>query len=279
MSGRFEQFRLSLMPRPQRDAFSAPDLSREEYLRKVFGSEWSFEHYKKEFRYQPKTMGDGSALYALVARQGMIRENKPPEQGLDDDSHIGWLACAVIIDPVDHKDGQKVAFQVDKTVGKPDALIGALVNKINAHDPTSTYYIEIEPIIDTTPFWDFVAENNGEITSVTFELVAPNGIFSTGGDTADEMRRFREVLKARKVTSTFQNEDGLDIYAEPFKEATDYAARAGGKIRAKSKSGKRFNSTKKPKATIIPDEELDEAFEQEHILVRAARYLAEVFGR
>ena len=241
--------------------------------------EWSFEHYKKTFTYLPKKMGDGSTLYALVAREGFIRENKPPAEGLDDNSHMGWLACAVLIDPTDHKDGQKIAFQVDKTVGTPDALVGALVHKINASNPGSTYYIEIEPIIDTTPFWDFVAENNGEITSVTFELVAPNGIFAAGTDTADEMRRFREVMKARKVTSTFLNEDGLDIYAEPFKEATVYASRAGGKIRAKAKSGKKFSSTRKPKTTIIPEEEPSADVQQEHILVRAARYLSEVFGR
>lgn len=277
MSERFEQFRLSLMPRKQRDAFSGPDPTREEYLRDVFAKEWRFKHYGNELRYLPRRMGDGSVLFANVGRQGLIKENKPPEEGLEDDTHLGWLASAVVIDPTDHRDGQRVAFQADKRVGMPGALITALVDHINTQNATTAYSIEVEPIINTTPFWEFVAESSSPVTSVTFELVAPNGIFATGTDTTDEMRRFREVMGARKVTTTFQNQDGLDIHAKPFEDGVEYAARAGGKIRAKKKNGKKFNSTNKPQSTTLPDEE--EAVINEHILVKAARYLSEVFGR
>lgn len=277
MSARFEQFRLSLMPRKQRDAFAGPDPTREEYLRDVLGKEWRFKHYGNELRYLPKEMGDGSVLFADVGREGLIREKKPPEEGFADDSHMGWLTSAVVIDPTDHRDGQRVAFQHDKTVGAPGALIESLVSHINLENPNTAYSIEVEPIINTTQFWEFVAESKSPVTSVTFELVAPNGIFSTGTDTTDEMRRFREVMGARKVTTTFQNQDGLDIHAKPFEDGVEYAARAGGKIRAKKKDGKKFNSTNKPSSTTLPDEE--EAETNENILVKAARYLTEVFGR
>jgi len=275
---RFEQFRLSLMPPAQNDLFSGPPPSREEYIRSAFGREWKFDHYKSPFTFVHKGDLDPATLLGQIGREGLIRENRSPEEKFEDNTHIGWLACVVLIDPTDHEDGQKVAVQVDPKVGTPLSLIDALVRTINERVEDKFYHIEVEPIIEATPFWEFVEKNNGEITSITFELVVPNGLFTANNDTAEEMRRFKEVMKTRKLTVTLQNSDGLDIYSDPIKDAVDYAANSGGRIRAKSKSGKKYSSATKPKATTIEADEND-AGDSESLLVRAAQKVAEIFGR
>lgn len=277
MSDKFQLFRLSLLKPKQHDLFSSgQDPSRSEYLSRAFGIQHRFVHYKNEFHFKPAPVDTAEgALMGRLGRSVTFDENLSPEEGLVEVTHEGWKACVIVVDPSEHADGQKVSVQVDGRVGTPISILQALVDEINHRSQSSPYHIEVEPIFDSKDFWSFVEENRGNVTSITFEFIAPNGPWNTTSDIKDEMRAWREKVGAQKVITTFQSEDGLDTNSKEIGEAVDYIRKGSGKISAKARGNKRFSSKDKPKsATIEEDAEASES-----MIVRAARHIAKVLGR
>lgn len=272
MADRFEQFRLSLLLRAQRDMF-APEPTREEYLRQVFGEEQAFTHYGTEFRYVAEP-GPGPAILGRVGRRVEIEENLPPAEGLQETTHRTWKAAVLVLDPTDHEDGQKAALERDRLVGGPLPLITALVAHINEANPLAPYLIEVQPIFDASDFWRWV-EAHPKVTRLTFDLVAPNGLFSARGSVRDELRGARAATGAEQVEVTLKSDEGIETNAEPIHEAVEYAVKGGGKIRAKSADGAYFSSTTKPATATLPED----ADAREPLIVRAAKRVAEILGR
>src|SRR5579884_981174 len=108
MADQFILFRLSLLPRPQVDFLSDYNASREEYLRKVFATEYKFEYWKVTYHYVPAKHDGREALLGRLGRHITVEENLPPDKGLVDSVHEGWKAAVLVIDPRHHKDGQKL---------------------------------------------------------------------------------------------------------------------------------------------------------------------------
>lgn len=272
---RFEQFRLSLLVRPQADMFGDRQLSREQYLTDVFNSEHVFTHYSTPFHYLPYENAPPRSLLGRIGRRVEIEENLPPSQGLVEATHATWKAVVVAVDPIDGPDGQKVAVKVDRRVGGALALITALVEHINETRPDSPYTIEVAQLFDTQSFWTWAREHEGQITDLSFTVVAPNGIFGVGNRVKDEMAAARAATNADVVTVGLKTEQTLDVNAEPIREAIDYAGSTGGKIKAAAKNGEKYRSTTRPKTTTIESESSD----SEPLIVRAAKRVAEIFGR
>jgi len=180
-------------------------------------------------------------------------ENKSPDEGLEDYMHETWLAALVVIDPTHHEDGQKLAFESIANVGKPLMLIGSLLNSINERYIYGPYAIEAGQIIETQEFWDYVKENKGKITSVSFDLIAPN-MFGNSDDWDEDMRDFREQEQARKIRITINNSDGtIDPETKRMRQAVSYAERNSGSIKARAKGRKNYNSRDAAKRSYIDD--------------------------
>jgi hypothetical protein len=277
MSDRFQLFRLSLLPRAQIDAFDeAPGISKRDYLHRVFSQNYRFDHYKHQFHYLVDPVRTTpEATLGRLGREVVIEENLPPEKGFEEISHPGWKACVLVVDPTDHADGQKASLQIDPRVGTPSALFRSLVRAINDANPSSAYLLEAQPIVDAESFWEFAEENRGDVTSLTFEFLVPNGLWSTDTSLRDELRRARETIKAQKVISTYKSNDGLETNSEQIAEAVDYVARGSGEIKAKARGNKTFSSTESPKTATLPED----AGGNEHLIVRVARQIAKVLGR
>lgn len=272
---RFEQFRLSLLVRPQPDLLEGVDPTREQYLRQVFGAKHVFEHYSTPFHYLPHEREADGALLGRIGREVEIPENLPPSEGLVEAIHATWKAVVIAVDPRDGPDGQKVAVKIDRSVGGPLALITALVDRINESHPTAPYTIEVNPLFDAQSFWVWAEEHRGQITELFFTVVAPNGIFGTQNNVKAEMAAAREITNADTVTVGLKSEKTLDVNVEPVREAVDYAGSTGGKIRGKAKDGSKYNSTTRPKTTTIETDTSD----RDPLIVRAAKRVAEIFGR
>jgi hypothetical protein len=277
VAAQFQLLRLSLLPRPQPDLFSERrDPTREEYLRDVFGSPLIFKHYNSEFHYLPDAeRTTDEAMIGRLGRQVTFDENLPPDQGLREISHAGWKACVIAVDPSDHEDGQKASIQLDQRVGTPVALFTTLVRAINETRPSAPYTIEASPIFDPETFWEFADENEGAVTSLTFEFTVPNGLWSAASSLKEELRQAKEKLGAQQVINTFKSDDGLETKAEQIKEAVEYAMEGSGVVKAKARKNRRFNSTEKPKTATLPDD----SESSEHMIVRVARNLRKIFGR
>jgi hypothetical protein len=274
MAKQFVLFRFSLLLRQQRGLLEeVSDPSREEYLRDVLGSQIEFIHRKNTFIYVP----DGGSpnikeLLGRIGRKVRSTENLPPENGLEESIHEGWRASVMVIDPTEHKDGQKVALEINKRVGSTNGLISSLVAKINSIHPNSAYELFAEPIFDVQTFWKFADENRGHITSLTFEFVVPN-MFGVNDDIDDELVGYREHEKAQIVAVKIANESGLETDTQRIKESVNYVGRGTGKITARA--GKyTYKSTDKFKTIFV-----DDMNGSEPLLIRIAKKVQEILDR
>jgi hypothetical protein len=217
---------------------------------------------------------DVGPLIGRIGRKILREENRPPSEGLEDVTHETWMAAVLVLDPSHHDDGQKLALQKINDIGQPLPLITKLVLAINERYPYGPYSIQVAQIIEEQSFWDFIEENEGTVTSITLDFIAPN-MFGSDDEFSDEMREFRDNEEARKVRLTLQNESGLTPNTLRMKRAVRYASRGGGKISARAKSGKRYNSSDSVKRTY-----LENVIETGAELIRVARrFASKILGR
>ncbi|MDP3555606.1 hypothetical protein [Methylocystis sp.] len=260
----FDLIRLVLVSRAQTSLFeqrseSGRALSREEWLREKFSKTIEFPHAKNEFHYIPDI--DASKISDLIVgqigRQFKAVENLPPEEGFKEVERTPWRASSVFIDPRHHADGQKLGFEVKDHIGGSLPIIKSLAKYMNIN-PDEPYIIEANAIVDPKTFWEFEKANRGRITSITFDLVAPN-MFGIRDEMDDELRKFRENEKARNITITLKNPDGLKLNDSRVEVSVNYATEGGGAIIARTKrKGVTFSSNKNAKKeTVDIPEEID----------------------
>ncbi len=277
MADQFELFHLSLLPRTQSDwiEYDPNKITREEWLRKVFCEEQPFNNYGSEFHYvYAQLNADDGSIIGKVGRQVVREENKPPSEGLEDFTHETWLAALLVLDPTHHEDGQKLAIQNVINVGTPKMLVKNLVAAINARYPRGPYAIEVSQIIEEQSFWQFVDENKGNVTSMTLDFIAPN-MFGSDDEFSSEMTAFKVSEKARKVKLMVANEDGIEPDTPRMRRAVQYATKGGGRIRARAKGKKSYNSDDSVKRSF-----LDDVKETGTELAEVARKLAKrILGR
>lgn len=243
-----------------KDAGQPP--SREDWLRRVFSREIQFPHISKEFYFEPATdLKEPEIISGRVGRSVTAPESAPPTQGLTPIEREGWQSALVLIDPRPHEqDGQKVAFERKGLVGGPAPIFTSLAAKLN-EDDDNPYLIEVAPISDEKDFWNFVSTHEGDIVSVTFELFAPNGLFSSSEEFNREMRELKQNEKARKVKVTLENPGGLNLDTPGVHAAAENAAKGGGSIRARTRENLLFNSKDRVRGERI-DEEPDQSLAQ-----------------
>lgn len=277
---RYDLIRLILLPR-QADMFGRemPTLSpipfRQWWIQTVFSEEITFQHYGSEFHYVPTPLSDaGGLLVGRIGRPFLQTENLPPDAGLGEVEHEGWKASAVIIDPSSHDDGQKAAMQVDGRVGKAASIFKSLAAAINARVPSEPFVLETNPVVDPATFWVFEEENRDQITSISFELIAPN-MFGTRHDLDEEMKALRDNEHVRKAKLELENSDGLKLNTPRVRESVAYALEGGGNLKARTKRRKTFNSKRKTKRVIIADP--PEEIVQESFSTRVMRAIRGIF--
>ena len=245
------------------DAFEERDASgrvptREQWLRKVFASPIEFEHWKERFHYVPTPGVDATIIAGRIGRQISVQENEPPEAGLSDTSRESWRAAVILLDPRHHEDGQKVAAEHEPRVGNPRPIFESLALHLNLRDPPSPYVIEVRAISPADNFWTFVDQNPGQITSVTFELVAPN-MFGSEEEFDAELRDMQKNERIRRIKLQLENlQDGLELHTDRVRSAINYASRGGGSVRARTKSNKKFNSKEKAQRIQVEEGGIEE---------------------
>jgi hypothetical protein len=210
-----ESLRLSLFERDQKNLFEATHpsgrrYSRESWLREIFSRETEFIHRRKHFVFVPDAEFTVPPLIGgRVGRQRTVKENDPPEGGLHESIRSIWRASVLVLDPTHHDDGQKLWIQAqDEEIGKPLSLIRSLAMHFN-RSSDAPYTIDVNGIVDPQSFWDFVAKNKGDITTVTIEAVAPN-MFSGKDDFVNELRNLRDKERAQRLKVEIKNDSGLN---------------------------------------------------------------------
>ena len=145
-----------------------------------------------------------------------------------------------------------MAVQIDSKVGSPNALLLALVERINRTDTQRPFSIDAERIVDTEDFWRFAESQT--ITKITFNFIAPN-MFGSADEISEKVRMWRDKNNARKVQVSIQTEEGLAVDSSPTRAGVQHASRGTGSFRAQA--GRVFSSLNNSKITQISDEEID----------------------
>jgi hypothetical protein len=260
MEMQFEMMRLSLVQRPQRDAFErsmpggAP-FTREDWLRDVFSREIDFQHQGKTFHYSPQSALVGApAIVGRIGRQVAIPDNEGPDGHLAPKEHKTWRAAIVLIDPTHHDDGQKGAVEHLSVVGRPVPIFESLAARVSGAD--EPFVLEVNAIVPSESFWNFVKANEGQITWVQFEFVAPN-MFGEADDYDSEMRDMQKQEGAQKAKLTLESKDGLNLNTRRVRQAADYTNKGAGSTAARTSKGKKYNSKEKAKRISIPNKDID----------------------
>jgi hypothetical protein len=270
--------RLSLWSRANVSALHATVggkiLLREQWLRDTFSRTIEFEYRGRRYHYVPTV--DEIPDPFIAGRIGLlskVRENEPPEEGLEDTIRDQWKAIAVLIDPRGHQDGQKAAVEFGTGLAKPFPIFSALVRHINLAKPP--YSLEVKSITKADDFWDFVQRNEGEVTSVTFEFLAPNmfGIEDDMDKEANDLKRFE---KAKSASLKIENDEGLNLTTDRVKKTVAYTARGGGNIKAKAKHDD-FNSETTATRVRVPEEPIGDDTKPSTLRSRIARAIRYVF--
>ncbi len=277
----FEQFRLNLRSRKQRTLFGKyDDLSREEWIGKLFSTDVEFTHYGSLYHYVPKPPTKGSeVLIGRLGRKTYSTKNKPPEAGLEEYINETWRAGVIVVDPTEHKDGQKVAMQRLGDVGSPLALLPRLIQALDDQYASDgvPFFTSINPIGNSRKFKKFVKKNRGKITRVTFFLDVPN-MFSSDDEYDKEMKAYRDKDHAQKVKIEISNPDGIDASSKRVSYTAEKAMERGtGKVTAKA-MGKNntFSSQKTQKNVKI---QLDEDDSDTPLIDQAEANSNRIFGR
>lgn len=240
----FKLFRISLIDeQTSHDMFKEPAKNRQEFLTSIFSEKFQFNHKGTIYHFAPVFTSEKpeEILIGRVGKPKIVIENMPPDQGLLEEERESWKAAVMVIDTSHHEDGQKISFQCISEVGKPKSILESMAKELNSLHKGRGYHMEIEPILNASSFWDFVKENNGKITRISFTFVAPN-MFGSIDSISQEMKEFRDEEKAQKIRIELSSENGLNTKTEKIKNSVEYVAKSGGNITAATHE-KKFNST------------------------------------
>lgn len=244
-------YRLSLKIGDNRDLFTTKDITREEWLRRFFKEEHTFQHRGTEFVYRPeRSMAPPPGyIFGWLARERTLVERTPPSEGLELTEHAHWQASFVALDPSDHEDGQKVAAEENALVGNPLAILQTLTKQMNSI-PSAAYSAQIFPIVEEASFWRFASEHHNEIRSITFDVAAPN-MFKSASDFQDELRTLRDTANVSNVKATLESDSVLDHTAQPIQEIVDYTEKGAGSLSATAVDGEVYHSEQHEKSVTI----------------------------
>lgn len=258
----FDLFRISAIDRPL-DLFDDPEMVRptkEDWIRKIFSTPLEFRGRSAMLHYAPaldntviKSVDDNGSwlMTGRIGRTKREKENQPPDQGLEEFERDAWHAFRIIIDPRKHDDGQKIAAERDQTVAQPNAAFQAFANHINDFCQPQPYILKIRTIPDKDSFWEF-AKKNKCITSVTFDVLAPN-MFGIHDDFDKDRSDLKKNENSDRTTIQLNSNDGLNVNTVLVSKLVEWVLLGTGTMKARAKNKKRYDSNQKVKKEIIDD--------------------------
>jgi hypothetical protein len=237
----FEHYHLSLIENDQGDLLVASQ-TREQWLRAAFSATFVFRHHGKAFHWVRK--GDHDSILGIVERQKARTQHRAPEDGATEFEGHEWQGSIVVIDPVHRPDGQKVAFERDRAVGLPSAILDSLVVHLNSIKP-SQYTIVIRSLFDADSFRAFAARHGQLVRYINFNFVVPNMFFGTSGGVDQGLKRIGTNTGAQTVQLRIASEDGVKADSSDVESAMAYAEAGNAEVTAKAMNGDLYASTRR----------------------------------
>ncbi len=241
MSKLFEHFHLSMIEREQPDLLVAA-MAREQWLRSRLGDRLEFRHMGKTLYWIPKNWSE-ELITAIIEKKRSKSQHFGPDEGGEEFIGEEWQGSIVIVDPLHHPGGQKLAFEFDEAVGQPAAILASLVSHLNSV-AASQYALHYKPLIREGSFSRFAEKHGGVLEYVAFRFTVPNMIFGAETKTQTGLKRIGRETGAQEVEVKLESDDGVRTESGAVQEAVDYAEEGNARITAKSRTGEYWSSTK-----------------------------------
>lgn len=276
----FELLRLSLSiptvgPLLVEDDASEPKISREDFLRGLFGTKREFFHSGKLFTFAPSPTNSPQeqCLSGYLGKQVEQEFQAGPDQLFAITKEKHWRAAFVTIDI--SEDSQLLYFEKRADVGSAQAIILSFVEQYIRDFKGFSWHIDAEYLTVEESFWAAVSEHRGEITEAIFEFVPPNVV--RGYDKLKELdRMLKKGSNSDSSAYVLKNKDGaLDPKGEFVEGAVKYSSEGVGSIKLKNGRQVLFNSKKNRRSEPVSEELMPREGEQPKILGLIAR----LFGK
>lgn len=244
----FEHFHISLIERLQGDLLE-PKRTREEWLRHILRSKFSFEHRSNDFWWVPHP-AESDLITATIERQKARSQHRGPEEDAAEFVGQEWQGSLVVIDPRHRPDGQKLAIERDDAVGSPNAVLTSLVASIN-NRPEHQYQIVMKALFDSEGFWAFAERHGGLVKYVSFDFVVPNMFFGASTSVDTGLRRLGQDTNAQEVKVRLDSENGVQADSKSVRDAMAYAEEGNANVTAQALNGDRYSSTRRRKTSKV----------------------------
>lgn len=155
-----------------------------------------------------------------------------------------------------------------KAFNSTNAIANTLKAAINEQLDYYNVVMHIEAITSDIEFWNMIKGMDGQLTTLTFEIIKPN-MSNISGGLAKDLKDIVQVTNSHKTifqlnapeNSTLE---GIDENNIPVKKLVDYATQGGGTIKAKRKGNSKIYSTRDnirmvEEKKAVPIEEMEKA--------------------
>ena len=268
----FEHFHLNLVMKDQPDLLGKA-LSREKWMRFIFSEGFSFHHRNKTLHWVPH--GDQTEMIlGTIERRKVRTQHKGPDEGAAEFDGEEWQGSIVIIDPVHRKDGQKLAFERDKDVGEPNAILDSVVSHFNDQQE-HPYTIVVRSLFDADTFRAFARRHGEVVRYVNFSFVVPNMFFGASTSVDQGLRRIGGSTGAQTVDLRLQSQEGVKADSPDVTDALAYAEAGNASVTAKAMNGDLYSSTSR-RLTVKMQSILNLAKDSKESV---AKWLGQALGR
>lgn len=223
-------------------------MTREQWLRNAFSRSFEFAHRNKTFHWVPTSL-EAPEIVGTVARQHMKAHHLTPDEGAAETISEEWQGAIVVIDPTSHDDGQKLAFEIDATIGRTEAVLASLAAHIN-ETRDATYDIEPKAIWTEREFWAWATAHSNLVKKITFDFAVPN-MWSSTSNLEEELRELGRNTGAIKAKVGLESPDGVKTDSQQVSDAVQYSAQGAGDITATAINGDKFRSHKSRKMSKL----------------------------
>lgn len=177
-------------------------------------------------------------IFGEIAIEKTQTERTTPYEGLKVIEHNYWDAALILVDPSEHDDGQKIAFN-SNVLGDGNLIIPSLLE--HAYSLNDAFIPVLNCIKEKGSFVDFIAKYPQSITNISFDMAMPN-MFKDKGVFMDETRRLRGAGITNMKNEFKSDGGGIDIKKAGFDEIVPIVEKGGGEAKAVSSNGEIYQS-------------------------------------
>lgn len=252
-----------------------PSMSRQDFLRFIFGGRCEFVHFGKTYVFTPSpTNTDSDPMVSGYIGKEISRDvQSGPENLHAMTTSSSWAASFLVMDT---RPAEQVLYFEERTdVGSSKAVLLSLAAERVSQFRGTSWVVDIEHKTRISDFWEAVDKFKGSITQVDFEFVPANGL--EGYDMVKNLHKhFTEPSNADQSGISIKNSKGELVPKGDYVEgALQYAAEGVGKTKIKSGRKVIFSSEEGKETKEAPEELMPRDAEQPKIL----GLISYLFGR